>query len=64
MGMMSVHVKNVSNYTTVDIMAVSNANLYIVLFRAFIYFRVLQEGADCTIAVWVQILLSKLCGRS
>jgi hypothetical protein len=42
---MSIHVTHVSNYTVIDIMTVSNADLYIMLARSSSYFRVLQEGA-------------------
>jgi hypothetical protein len=40
---------HVAKYTIVDVMAVSNANLYVVLARSSGYFRVWQEDADCLI---------------
>jgi hypothetical protein len=43
-GMTSVYVMHISNYTVVD-MSISNANLYVVLVRSSSYFRVSQEGA-------------------
>jgi hypothetical protein len=38
-GMMSLHVMRVSSYTVVDLMTVSNENLYVVLARSSSYFR-------------------------
>jgi hypothetical protein len=51
MGMASLEVMHVSNYTAVDAMIVRNENLYTVLAGSSSYLRVCQEGTDCLIAV-------------
>jgi hypothetical protein len=51
MVMMSIHVTHVFNCSVVDIMAVGNVNLYVVLARCSSYFRVCQEVVDCLTAV-------------
>jgi hypothetical protein len=61
--MTSLHIIHVSNYTIVDTMTLSNANLYVVLARSSSYFRVWQDGADFLLS-WVRIFVSKHYGRS
>jgi hypothetical protein len=46
-AMMSIDVMHVSNYSDVDIMPISNGNLYVVLARCSSYFTMRQEVADC-----------------
>jgi hypothetical protein len=51
-GMASLQVMLVYNYTAVDVMIVSNANLYVVLLaRSSSYFRACQQGTGCLTAV-------------
>jgi hypothetical protein len=50
-AMTSTDVMHVSNYSTIDIMPVGNANLYVALAKCSSYFRVRQEVDDCLIAV-------------
>jgi hypothetical protein len=48
---MSIDVTHVSDYSIVDIIPVSNGNLYGVLARCSSYFRAEQGVADCVTAV-------------
>lgn len=45
--LVSEHVRDVINYTVVDIMTVGNTNLCVVLFRSLCYSRMYREGAEC-----------------
>jgi hypothetical protein len=52
-------------HTIADVMTASDADLYIVLVRSYVFFRVWQEGADCLIAVRFDFLcVNIMAGRS